>query len=289
MNKFYEFKNKVTNLNNISADLYIYGEIVDEKWYDSEISLADFKKELDELGEVNNLNIYFNSPGGSVFVASTMVSMLQRLKDKGTTINAYVDGLSASASSFLMMVADKVHMYKNSMVMIHKPMSLAFGNALELQKTVDSLNKIEDSVMIPLYMSKAKVDEKKIRSLIEAETWFGAEDIGDIFDIDVLETDTQMVACISEDLFKKYKNVPDKFRNTLNCDEEVSNSEEKAEEIQDNEPENTEETTEKEPIIEENIVENAEKEAENCEKFEEIKAKIIKNKIYLRKREINNE
>ena len=160
--KFYEFK----NITSLEADLYIYGEIVQEKSVDfwtgeesqTEVGLMDFKKELEDLGNVQTLNLYINSPGGEVFTASTMISLLERQKAKGTIINAYVDGLSASAASFLMMVADNIYIYKNSVVMIHKPMSVAWGNVNEMQKTIDALNKIEDSVMIPMYMSKAKVD-----------------------------------------------------------------------------------------------------------------------------------
>ena len=129
--KFYEFK----NITSSEADLFIYGEIVQEKsvdWWTGEesqtdVGLMDFKEQLDSIGNVQKLNIYINSVGGDVFVASTMISMLQRVKNKGTTINAYVDGLSASAASFLMMVADNVNLYKNSTVMVHKPMSWAVG------------------------------------------------------------------------------------------------------------------------------------------------------------------
>ena len=86
-NKFYEIKNFIPKK---SADLYIYGQIVtdDIDWWTGEkdenlVGLQSFKKELDELGEIQDLNIYLNTPGGEVFVATTMCSMLQRLKDKG--------------------------------------------------------------------------------------------------------------------------------------------------------------------------------------------------------------
>ena len=159
--KFYEFKNITPK----SADLFIYGEIVDEKTQDfwtgeyseTEVGLMDFKEELDSIGNVSVLNLYINSPGGDVFTASTMVSMLERKKSNGTVIKAFVDGLSASAASFLMMVADTIYLYKNSVVMVHKPMSYAVGNVIEMQKTIDALNKIEETVMIPMYMTKAKV------------------------------------------------------------------------------------------------------------------------------------
>ena len=112
--KFYEFKNITPK----SADLFIYGEIVDEKTQDfwtgeyseTEVGLMDFKEELDNIGNVSVLNLYINSPGGDVFTASTMISMLERKKSSGTVIKAFVDGLSASAASFLMMVADTIYL-----------------------------------------------------------------------------------------------------------------------------------------------------------------------------------
>lgn len=217
--KFYEFK----NITSLEADLYIYGEIVQEKSVDfwtgeesqTEVGLMDFKKELEDLGNVQTLNLYINSPGGEVFTASTMISLLERQKAKGTIINAYVDGLSASAASFLMMVADNIYIYKNSVVMIHKPMSVAWGNVNEMQKTIDALNKIEDSVMIPMYMSKAKVDEAELRELIDAETWLSASDMDKYFNINLINEEKLAVASIDNSLLKMYKNVPDFIKNSL--------------------------------------------------------------------------
>lgn len=220
MKNFFEFK----NITSTEADLFIYGEIVQEKsadWWtgeesQTEIGLMDFKKSLDELGNIQKLNIYINSPGGDVFTASTMISMLERQKDKGTEINAYVDGLSASAASFLMFVADNIYLYKNSIVMVHKPMSWAVGNANDMQKTIDALNKIEDSVMIPMYLSKAKCDEVLIKELIDAETWLSSTEMQEYFDVTVLNEEKVAVASISSKLFDKYKNVPDFIKNGLN-------------------------------------------------------------------------
>ena len=220
MKSFFEFK----NVTSTEADLFIYGEIVQEKsvdWCtgeevsDTEVGLMDFKKELDSLGNIQKLNLYINSPGGDVFTASTMISMLERQKDKGTEINAYVDGLSASAASFLMFVADNIYLYKNSIVMVHKPMSYAVGNANDMQKTIDALNKIEDSVMIPMYLSKAKCDEAKIKELIDAETWLSSTEMQEYFNVTVLNEEKVAVASISSKLFAKYKNIPDFIKNYL--------------------------------------------------------------------------
>ena len=218
MKKFYEIKNVIPNT---SADLYLYGEIVtdDKDWWTGEkdenlIGLHSFKEELDSLGNISDLNIYMNTPGGEVFVATTICSMLQRLKDNGTKIHTYVDGLCASAGTFILMMGDDINLYENSMVMIHKPIGWCYGNVLEFQKYIDLLNTVEDSTMIPLYMRKSKVDEEAIREKINAESWLGAKQTQEIFDINIIEEQKQAVACVS-DLFKKYKNVPKDLKNII--------------------------------------------------------------------------
>lgn len=218
MKKFYEIKNIIPNT---SADLYLYGEIVtdDIDWWTGEkdknlIGLQSFKEELDNLGNISELNIYMNTPGGEVFVATTICSMLQRLKDSGTKIHTYVDGLCASAGTFILMMGDDVNIYENSVVMIHKPINWCYGNAIDFQKCIDVLDTIESSTMIPLYMKKAKVDNTKIKELIDAESWLGAEQIDEIFTVNLIKEQKQVAACVS-DLFKKYKNVPKNFKNII--------------------------------------------------------------------------
>ena len=214
-NKFYEIKNIIPNT---SADLYIYGEIVtdDTNWRTGEkdntlVSLQSFKEELDSLGNISDLNIFMNTPGGEVFVATTICSMLQRLKDSGTKIHTYVDGLCASAGTFILMMGDDINIYENSMIMIHKPVNYCYGNAIELQKYIDVLNTVENSTMIPLYMKKSKVSEDEIKNLINSESWLGANKINEVFDVCVLKEQKQVAACVS-DLFKTYKNVPQNLK-----------------------------------------------------------------------------
>lgn len=274
--KFYEFK----NITSSDADLYVYGEIVqdDIDWWTGEsdptlVGLQTFKEELDNLGNIKNLNMYINSPGGDVFVASTMISMLNRFKQNGKTINAFVDGLSASAASFLMMVADEINLYKNSVVMVHKPMSFAYGNANEMQKTIDALNKIEDSVMMPMYMGKAKASEKEIKELIDEETWLGTSDMNKYFNVTLLDEEKVAVASIKSNLFKNYKNVPDFIKNSLENEKETQKNEEKHEEIEEKEQENSE----KETISEEGVQNNLLREREI-----KVKLDLIKNSLTMK-------
>lgn len=220
-NKFYEIKNIIPNT---SADLYLYGEIVtdDTDWWTGEkdetlIGLQSFKKELDNLGNISDLNIFMNTPGGEVFVATTICSILQRLKDSGTKIHTYVDGLCASAGTFILMMGDDINIYENSVIMIHKPANYCYGNAIDFQKCIDVLDTIENSTMIPLYMKKSKVNQEEIKELINEESWLGAEQIDELFNVNLIKEQKQVAACVS-DMLKKYKNVPqnlkDKLKNT---------------------------------------------------------------------------
>lgn len=211
-NKFWEIK---ASANNKEADVFIYGEIVSgDKWDESDVSIVDFAKELDQLDDnTRNLNLFVNSPGGSVFTTVAMMSQLKRVKSK-MTVNAYVDGLAASAASFLIMVADNIYMYENSLLMIHKPMvGLIFGaNANQLREQAEVLDKIESSTCIPAYKDKGtdSLTEEKLSSFLgEKDTWLDAEDAQKYFDINVIEESKDIVACVDPKLMydKAPKNI----------------------------------------------------------------------------------
>lgn len=215
------------NLTKTSADFYVYGDIVDENmpdWWTGEksetaIDTNTFKAELDSLNGVTDFNIYINSGGGSVFASSAMVSMLKRFRQNtGAKIHAYIDGLCASAATYLAMVADDLNIYNNSVMMIHKPMTYAYGNANELQHDIDTLNLIESGTMLPIYEAKAKegITAENIAELVGNETWFcGNPDddmyIGNYFNVNALDSVKDVQACVT-DLFRNYKHVPDALR-----------------------------------------------------------------------------
>lgn len=272
MKRFFDIKNITQN----SADIYIYGEICLEKerdWWtgepiesDTDIYLMDFKKALDELENVSLINLYVNSPGGDVFVASTIVSMLRRLKDEGTKIDVYIDALAASAASFLIMIADNIHIYKNSMLMVHKPMTYGYGNSLDLQKIIDMLDQVENSTILPMYMSKTKegITEEEIKTLIANESWLGAKEIEQYFNVIVEDEEKSVAAFTNKNIFARYKNVPENLKNITN---------EEAEEIQEKKENNKDVTQEQENLQEEH------QEQEINNKVE--KEAIIKNRLNL--------
>ena len=213
-NKFFEFKNTAEN----EYSLYVYGEIVSEKVPDlwtgqkseNEVDIQDFKNALAGIPNSANLKMYINSVGGDVFATSAMMSMLKRAKERGVKIDAYIDGVACSCASWLPMVADTINIYKNSVLMIHKPMCVSYGNANDLLKDIEVLNQIEDGVIIPAYKDKAKIDEAKIKELMDAETWFTADEIQANFNVNFID-EAKQVENIKSDLFKTYKNTPKEF------------------------------------------------------------------------------
>lgn len=249
MKNFFEVK----NITQTSADIYIYGAICLEKevnWWtgepiesETDIYLMDFKKQLEEVENVEVLNLYINSPGGEVFVATTIISMLRRMKDKGTKIEVYVDALAASAASFLIMIADNIHIYQNSMIMIHKPMTYGYGNSIDLQKVIDQLEQIEDGTMLPMYMSKAKegITEEEIKELIANESWLNAKEIEKYFDVILEEGVKAVAACIDKKIFAKYSKVPKELIISANNEIQETEPIEEPEEQKENKTENSQE------------------------------------------------
>lgn len=211
----YNFKNVADG----NADLYLYGAITDDKSTDmfateADIDLKEFKQVMD--GVTGQLNIYINSVGGSVFTASAMASMIQRAISNGVKVTAYIDGLCASASTFLAMVADEIKVYNNSVLMIHKPMGAVFGNATEMKKMINTLDTLEES-MLNLYEAKAKVDRAKIKNLVDKESWLDANEVEEYFNVTRINANNRVTACA--DLDKCGYTIPEDIKAKLQVEE----------------------------------------------------------------------
>lgn len=201
-----------------SADVFIMGEITayaDEQM--TETSSEAFKKQLDALGDVSTINVYVNSPGGSVAQGTAIGNMLKRHK---AYVIGNVDALAASIASNIIASCDEVRMYSNTMLMIHNAMGSIFGNAKDIRKYADDLDRI-NNMQVETYMAKVgdKTTEENIRALMDAETWLSAKEAYELGLCDVVEGSNQMVACISKDYASKFKNIPEAL---LKVDEQTS-------------------------------------------------------------------
>ncbi|AMW99212.1 head maturation protease, ClpP-related [Rummeliibacillus stabekisii] len=215
--KFWDLKSK---MNSSSADLFIYGAILSgSKWDEADVTLMDFKQELDSLPDTTKtLNLYVNSPGGSVYATIAMMNQLERLKSK-MTIDAYVDGIAASAASFLIMKADNLYMYTNSFLMIHKPMSTLWGaNSVDCREMADWLDKTEANSCIPAYLGKgtSAMTEEKVKQLLDGkDNWLTAEETAELFDVTIIQETKNAVACADIDMLGSYENVPEQVKQLI--------------------------------------------------------------------------
>ena len=209
MKKFYNIKSQ-----NNTTGIYIYGEIIggSDKWDESDVTFDDFRTALENMNNGDTLEMYINSPGGSVFTTQGIVNMINRCKKtKNIKVVSYIDGLGASCASWLPMVSDEICIFNTSMLMVHKPMIYLISvNADDMQAEIEKLNKLENDIMIPMYMSKAtdNLTEDKLKDMLSKETWLNAKEIQELFNVTLIEGNKEIVACADMELLKKYKNMP---------------------------------------------------------------------------------
>lgn len=281
MNKFYNFIS-----NNKKHELYVYGEIIggSNKWDESDVIFDDFKDKLNEMDDNSTLDIYINSPGGSVFTTQGIVALLRRAKERGITINAYIDGMGASCASWLPFVADNLYVYPQSIMMIHKPMSTLWAaNADEMKKEIDFLDKIENDIIIPLYMERAKdgVTEEFIKKKMTAETWFTANEINELFNVTMLSDEKNIVCCADKNVLNRYSNVPKELLNRLQEENNMEKDKNIATiESEENKVENTPEQT-KDNSVEDEGVEPETNEKSKIEDLEKTIEDLKNEKIEL--------
>lgn len=189
MKKFWQF-NITENIQ--VGELMIYGPISSDSWWGDEVTPKQFKADLDSLGDISELTVYINSDGGDVFAGQAIHSMLKRHQAK---VTCYVDGLAASIASIIAMAADVVRMPVNAMMMIHNPMTFAAGNADEFRKIAETLDKIAES-SIAAYQEKTGLSEKKIKEMMDAETWMTAKDAFKLGFADEIDEEKQITASV---------------------------------------------------------------------------------------------
>lgn len=148
--------------------LTLSGVIAEESWFDDEVTPGEFKDELDK-GE-GDITVWINSPGGDCIAAAQIYNML--ISYKGN-VTVKIDGIAASAASVIAMAGTKVIMSPVSMLMIHNPMTIAAGDAGEMEKAIAMLSEIKESI-INAYERKTGRSRAEIAKLMDAETWMDA-------------------------------------------------------------------------------------------------------------------
>lgn len=173
MKKFWNWKNRTvlnqeTNLEQTERVLFLNGTIAEDSWFDDDVTPQLFKEEL--ISGSGDITVWINSPGGDCVAAAQIYNMLREYEGN---VTVKIDGIAASAASVIAMAGDKVLMSPVSMMMIHNPMTIAFGDSGEMQRAIDMLASVKDSI-INAYELKTGLSRTKLAHLMDAETWMDA-------------------------------------------------------------------------------------------------------------------
>ena len=148
--------------------LEINGEIASESWFDDDVTPKLFKDEL--LSGNGPITIWLNSPGGDCIAASQIYSMLM---DYAGEVTIKIDGIAASAASVIAMAGTKVLMAPTALMMIHNPMTGAYGNHTDMEKAIEMLDEVKESIL-NAYEIKTSLSRAKLSHLMDSETWMNA-------------------------------------------------------------------------------------------------------------------
>ena len=166
--KFWNWKNQAEPENSKERVLELYGTIAEVSWFDDDVTPQMFRDEL--LAGNGPVTVWINSPGGDCIAASQIYSMLM---DYEGEVTVKIDGIAASAASVIAMAGTKVFMAPTALIMIHNPMTGAFGNHADMEKAIEMLDEVKESI-INAYEIKTGLSRSKLSHLMDAETWMNA-------------------------------------------------------------------------------------------------------------------
>jgi ATP-dependent protease ClpP protease subunit len=151
-----------------SAKLHLYGAI--GGWW-GDIDAASIVPAIRDL-DVDTIHVFVNSPGGDVYDG---VAIRNALRQHSARVVVTVDGLAASAASFIAVAGDEVIMGENAELMIHDAWSIAIGNADDMRTVADDLDRLSNNIA-GMYAAKAGGEPDAWRALMKAETWYSASE-----------------------------------------------------------------------------------------------------------------
>lgn len=164
MNRFWNWARDADD----ARTLYLCGVIAEESWFADDVTPAAFKAEL--LAGTGDITLWINSPGGDCVAAAQIFNMLMEYPGN---VTVKIDGIAASAASVIAMSGSKVLMSPTGLMMIHNPLTVAIGDSAEMQKAIQMLDEVKESI-INAYEIKTGLSRAKLSHLMDAETWLNA-------------------------------------------------------------------------------------------------------------------
>lgn len=157
----------------MTKELNIFGDIVSDAWADEDVTPTNVKKVIDGLKEGDMLNVNINCYGGEVFAAVAIANMLAA---SPATKTFNVLGICASAATMLFSGSDKVNISNGAWMMYHKPIGGVRGNANDMKKTIELLDKIESENIIKNLIARTKKPAEEIAQLVANEWWLTSDE-----------------------------------------------------------------------------------------------------------------
>lgn len=220
------------NMDNASepARINIY-DIIGETWWDEGITGKSFTNELSAAGKDRELNVHINSVGGNVMDGTVIYNAL--LNHQGA-VNIIIDGYAISMASVIAMAGDTVKINSTGMLMIHKPLNGCYGNATDMRKNADTLDKVE-AALSSAYLNQTDLSAETIAEMLEAETWLTATEAKEHGFVDEIieDSSTQIENCFNQDVFSNFSNVPETLLATVASDEDGNEPEEETDIVDD--------------------------------------------------------
>ncbi|NLE26562.1 MAG: Clp protease ClpP, partial [Clostridiaceae bacterium] len=149
--------------------LRLEGPIDSESFWGDEITPQMFRDEL--YAEEGDITLWINSPGGNVFAAAEIYTMI---RDYPGSVTVRIASIAASAASVVAMAGNLVQMSPTALLMIHDPSTIAMGNAKDMEKAITTLNEVKESI-INAYAAKTCLSRNRISKLMSDETWLNAK------------------------------------------------------------------------------------------------------------------
>lgn len=189
---------EVVAVSEAKGEVRIYDQIGSGFFTDG-VTSKQFAKDIKALGDVSQIDVRINSPGGSVFEGLAIFNELDR---HDATINVFVDGTALSMASAVAMAGDTITMADNALMMIHNPRAGVVGESKDMRRIADMVDKSKES-LIKAYAGKTGKDKNEISALMDAETWMTAEEAFELGFVDAVGEEVELVATFT---------IPEDFR-----------------------------------------------------------------------------
>lgn len=193
---------RMLNKSSDRGEIWIYG-IIGMDWFGDGVTAKQFATDLKKLGAVKDIDLRINSDGGVVTEARAMYNLLVEHPAK---VNVHIDGIAASAASFLAMAGDNINIAEGGFVMIHNARGVTIGEAEDHRRMAEVLDQVNTTI-VDTYAARTKQEPAKLKKWMNEEKWFtGTEAVENGFADRIVENKLKVAACIHDPT--RFKNLP---------------------------------------------------------------------------------